>query len=254
MPEKIIGIIGGIGPYAGLDLVQKIYNNTLAENDNEHLPVILHSVPQLITDRTDYITGKNKENPSTGIIQAIKNLINAGANTLAIACNAAHSPSIFNPVREWIENKPGIELVSLVDSALEFVMQFDPPIKKVGLLAVYGTYKSRVYEDLFLKNGVDVIETDEKMQRYIHNIIWDPAYGIKSNSHPVTDKARQELLIVTGNLIGQGADAIILACTEIPLAITERRISDVLIIDANEILARKLIRCCNPDKLSPVEY
>lgn len=249
MPEKVIGIIGGIGPYAGLDLVRKIRDNTVAKNDNEHLPVILHSIPQLISDRTEYITGKSAVNPSTGIIQGIRNLINAGANTFAIACNAAHSPSILTPVKEWISNKSNIELISLVDSTLEYIKQYNPPLRKIGIMAVYGTYKSRVYEDMFLRNGIVIAEADEKIKLAIHNTIWDSKYGIKSYSNPVTQKARDELLSVAAKIIDQEADAIVLACTELPLAITERRIGNTIIIDANEILARKLISRCYPEKL-----
>ena len=83
MQKKIIGILGGVGPYAGLDLVRKIFDNTIAESDHEHLPVILYSVPQLVPDRTDFITGKSPVNPSEGLIQGLQSLIKAGAGIAA---------------------------------------------------------------------------------------------------------------------------------------------------------------------------
>ena len=49
----------------------------------------------------------------------------------------------------------------------------------------------------------------------------------------------------------QGAEAVVLGCTEIPLAITERRIDDAVIIDPTLVLARALIRKANPAKLKP---
>ena len=58
----MIGIVGGIGPYAGLDLLKKVFDNTLANSDQEHLDTILLSMPSKIEDRTEYLIGKVKIN------------------------------------------------------------------------------------------------------------------------------------------------------------------------------------------------
>jgi aspartate racemase len=252
MHKKTIGILGGVGPYAGLDLTRKIFDNTSAENDYEHLPVILYSVPQLVPDRTDFITGRSTVNPSAGIIQGLQNLINAGASILAVACNNAHADLIFNPVKEWVEKHRGLELVSIVNSTVEYILTVSPPVRKAGILAVYGTYKSQVYEKALLNKGIEVIGLTEEMKKSVHNIIWNPEYGIKAFSSPVTPKARDELLSIINYMVKNKADAIILACTEIPLAITEKKINNAFIVDSNEILARKLITLCAPGKLKPL--
>ena len=69
--EKVIGIVGGMGPMASLDLCQKILNETNALNDQDHLPVILLSAPHLIQDRTSYLLGKDKINPAIPISKII---------------------------------------------------------------------------------------------------------------------------------------------------------------------------------------
>jgi aspartate racemase len=252
MHKKTIGILGGVGPYAGLDLIRKIFDNTCAENDYEHLPVILYSVPQLVPDRTDFITGRSTINPSAGIIQGLQNLAKAGAHILAVACNNAHADLIFKPVKEWVEKHKGLELVNIVDSTVEYILNVSPSVRKAGILAVYGTYKSQVYEKALLNKGIEVIGLTEEMKKNVHNIIWNPEYGIKAFSSPVTPKARNELLSIINYMIKNKADAIILACTEIPLAITEKKINNVFIVDSNEILARKLIMLCDPGKLKPI--
>ena len=63
----MIGIIGGVGPTAGADLLQKITEETIAGKDQEHLPVILYSIPNKIEDRTLFLQGKIKENPGCQI-------------------------------------------------------------------------------------------------------------------------------------------------------------------------------------------
>jgi aspartate racemase len=252
MQNKIIGILGGVGPYAGLDLVKKIFDNTSAENDYKHLPVILYSVPQLIPDRTDFITGRSMVNPSAGIIQGLQNLVIAGAHILAVACNNAHADLIFNPVKEWAKKQQALKLVSIVDSTVEYILSISPPVRKAGILAVYGTYKSQVYEKALLNKGIEVLDLTEDMKKSIHNIIWDPEYGIKAFSSPVTPRVRNELLSIIDHMVKNKADVIILACTEMPLAITEKKINNAFIVDSNEILARKLITLCDPNRLKPL--
>jgi len=65
--SQMIGIVGGVGPYAGLDLVRKLFNNTLAGSDQEHLDVVMISMPGSIPERTEYLLGRVKENPGRAI-------------------------------------------------------------------------------------------------------------------------------------------------------------------------------------------
>ncbi|MBT8073778.1 MAG: aspartate racemase, partial [Xanthomonadales bacterium] len=83
----MIGIVGGVGPYAGLDLVRNIFDQTLARTDQEHLDVVMLSMPSSITDRTEYLIGQNGENPGLGIADVIKRLEAAGATVAGIPCN-----------------------------------------------------------------------------------------------------------------------------------------------------------------------
>ncbi len=104
-----IGVVGGGGPYAGLDLVKKIFDNTAATYDQEHLDVLLVNSPRLIDDRTAYIlavrNGQGSTDPRTdpahpgrGIVACIKQLTAAGAMIIGVPCNTAHAPLIFNVV------------------------------------------------------------------------------------------------------------------------------------------------------------
>lgn len=70
----MIGIIGGVGPLAGLDIVTKIIEETIATTDQEHLPVLLSSQPHRIADRTAYLLGQESENPAYAIAEIIQEL------------------------------------------------------------------------------------------------------------------------------------------------------------------------------------
>ena len=70
-----VGIIGGMGPLAKVDLYQKIISNTPATKDQDHIPLIIDNYPQ-IEDRTGFILGKN-ESPLPKLIESATRLKNA---------------------------------------------------------------------------------------------------------------------------------------------------------------------------------
>ena len=98
----LIGIIGGVGPFAGLDLQRKILEQTVAAADQEHLPVISVSWPGPIADRTEYLLGRVPENPAYAILEQLRLLAAAGATVAGIPCNTAHAPAIFDVIRAGV--------------------------------------------------------------------------------------------------------------------------------------------------------
>ncbi len=113
-------------------------------------------------------------------------------------------------------------------------------------------YKTKLYSNVLEKAGISVILPDEVLQEEVHNATYDPKYGIKAQSNPVTKFAKQIILDAINYLKNEGAEAIILGCTEIPLAVTDKKMGETILIDPTFILARALIREVNPDKLKPL--
>ena len=89
-----IGIVGGAGPYAGLDLAQKILEQTIAEKDQDYLPTLLISTPDKIEDRTRFLLGEITSNPAHSIFRNLCDLNTLGASVVGIPCNTAHAPAI----------------------------------------------------------------------------------------------------------------------------------------------------------------
>lgn len=85
--RRLIGIVGGVGPYAGVDLYRKILEQTKACKDQEHLPIAMLSLPGEICDRTAFILGETDINPAYAIVDILKKLEGVGAEVAAIACN-----------------------------------------------------------------------------------------------------------------------------------------------------------------------
>ncbi len=246
--KKLIGIVGGVGPYAGLDLVRKIFDQTKATCDQEHLPVTMLSIPHSIADRTQFLSGKSNVNPALAISEVIGSLAKQGASVIGIPCNTAHAAPIFS---EIIKRKPPeVRLVHLINEVAAYIKERHPSAAKVGILSTTGTLISNVYPDCLSQLDLVGIQVSEEIQeRHVHPAIYSPDYGIKACSNPVTEQAKKGLRAGMEYLLEQEVNAIILGCTEIPLALTVDEIQGVPLIDATRILARALILEHFPDAL-----
>jgi aspartate racemase len=248
--KKSIGIVGGVGPYAGLDLARKIFDLTAASSDQEHINVSLLSIPSSISDRTAFLLGQSNDNPAFGILEVIAKLEGVGASVVGIPCNSAHAPSIFDVVAQELNKRnSSIKLLNMIHETVRFLHDRQPRVKALGVLSTAGTHQTGIYTESLSEKGFRVISPDDETQTLVHRAIYDAEFGVKAQSYPVTDRARQCFLDAIEALRRGGADAIILGCTEIPLAVPESEIGGTKLIDPARILAMALIKEVEPDKL-----
>lgn len=249
--KKLIGIIGGMGPIAGINLSEKIINQTLAAKDQDHLSQILYSAPQNIADRTEFILGAVSENPAYAIFSILKKLELLGVTVAGIACNSAHAPAIFNVITEKLsKSKMRMKLLNMIEEIAKTIMQEYKGAKKIGLMATRGTVKAGQY-NLLKKFGLNVIYPEKAVQDKIHQAIYHPDYGIKSFPSGISVKARHDLEQAASSLINNKAEIIVLGCTELPLVFKTNSFRGIPLIDSNLVLARALIRAVDPSRLKP---
>ncbi|MGC1633093.1 MAG: amino acid racemase [Gelidibacter sp.] len=250
----MIGIVGGVGPYAGTDLLNKIFNNTLAHTDQEHLDAILISMSSTIDDRTEYLIGNIEDNPAHAIVKVLLKLEKVGATIAGIPCNTAHSDQIFEVIKSELQNANStIQLLHMINETVDFIAAHYPKVTKIGVLSTTGTYKSKLYATALQSKGYEVIVPPLEMQENsIHPAIYHKTYGIKTVSNPIHPQARENLMQGMAHFKEEGAEIAILGCTEIPLAITESEVNGVITIDPTNILARALIYKSNSKKLKPL--
>ena len=140
----------------------------------------------------------------------------------------------------------------MISETAEFLRNDCQEVNTIGVLSTIGTWKAGFYPELLGKYGFEVLTLNEQQQQHLHDeALFNPVYGIKVKAHPVSIQARDALLEGVYYLEKQGAQAIILGCTEIPLGITERILSKSYCIDPGLILARSLIREFCSEKLLP---
>lgn len=231
---KTIGIIGGLGPMATAYFFECITRMTSAQTDQEHPRVYIASVPD-IPDRTAYILGKSTEDPLPFMIKAAKCLEKNGADFLAMPCVTAHY--FYDALSEELH----IPLIQLTRRLADDIRE--KGIRRVGIMATSGTIESRALERELQKAGIESVVPADGLQEVLMDII----YGQIKKDMPIRwgDVER-----VISNLTDQGAEKIILGCTELPLLkksvwqAESESLSRMLFgncIDVLEVLAQKAV-------------
>ena len=247
-----IGIVGGMGPYAGYDLVRKIFRWTKAGCDEDHLPVMLHSFPAWIPGRPAFLLGRIAENPGEDIGGIMVQLARCGARVLGMPCNTAHSPRILDAAMKRLQDScEDVRFISIIKSAVDHVRSICSPGGRVGLLGTVATLRTRLYQDALEQAGLEPVVPGQDECDLVQDAISSPGFGIKSFSDPVSPRARGILLDAAARLAEEkDVSVILLGCTEIPLAIRETSLGGIPVVDATSILARELVRASCPERLN----
>ena len=230
-----VGVIGGVGPAATVDFLDKIVRNTKAERDQDHIKLLLEHNPQ-IPDRTDALIGDGPD-PTLALYSACKKLEAGDADLIAIPCNTAHA------FVERIQPYLSIPIVNMLYEAVSYIGSHCPERKTVGLLATSGTIASRVYQDVTDAAQLTLLTPDAAHQALVMSAIYGE-HGVKAGY--LDGACREQLMQALTHLVECGAEVIILGCTELPLLIAQ---SDhfsvagksVVVLDPTEILARKCV-------------
>ncbi len=259
MDEKVIVIGGGVGPLAGVKLHEHVINNTLTDGtDQDHIDVYHLSRSSAIQDRTKALFNGTPQIPAQGMFTTLKiadtALKEAGKSGVAgIPCNTFHAPEIFTVFSNLVEQAGlSIQLLHMIDETILFIKERYGSIKKIGLMSTTGTRDAGIYPCILQPMEFEIIQVPDALQPLLHDSIYNREWGIKSAAG-VTSRSRNNFLSFFRNLTDQGAEAVIAGCTEIPLALPEREISGVPIIDPMEALARALVKHANPGKLKPMD-
>jgi len=203
MSDKILGVLGGMGPLASAQFMLRLTLLTPAARDQEHIPAVLWSDPR-VPDRT---RGKldGGEDPLPWLLRGVRGLKAAGAGAIAIPCNTAHG---------WYDEmaEEGLPILHIVDAAATALAKVSPS-GTVGVMGTAATLRMRLYQDWLERLGWHCIVPDDgEMARLVSPAI----AAVKANR--VAD-AYGKLAQVVTSLRSRGARAVVLGCTEIPLGI-----------------------------------
>lgn len=248
----VIGVVAGVGPWAGLDLQRKILAQTVAATDQAYPTVLAVSQPQAIADRTAFLLGETEHNPGVAIAAQVLALQRMGATVVGIPCNTAHAPPVFDAITARLDAAGAtIHLLHMLEETIAHIRATAGAVQRVGLLATVGTYRSDVYRNVGGSAELTTLYPNSALQSAVHDAIYNPEDGIKATG--AGNRRTAGMLEIAGQALRQrGAQALILGCTELPLAITGATLAGLPVVDPTWVLARALLREAAPAKLRPL--
>lgn len=230
-----VGMIGGLGPAATVDLYDKIVKATPAKNDQEHIRVVVEQNPQ-IPDRTKCLLEGGKD-PTLALYHCAKALQDDGCDALIIPCNTAHA---FVP---FMKRHLSIDFIDMQQACLDEIVGKFGDKARVGLLATSGTVKTGIYTKKAESMGIAMFVPDSQHQERVMAAI----YGPKGAKAGFTDGLCREDLVSAAQYMVKTYDCnvLILGCTELPLILDEGDFEcegkTVFIIDPTSALARRVV-------------
>lgn len=226
--RRTVGIIGGMGPEATVDLMARVIRATPAEDDCDHIRMIVDNNPR-IPSRIKALVQGTGESPVPCLLEMARGLEAYGADFLAVPCNTAHiyydeiAGSVQVPVLHMILLTAG-EVSSRVAG-----------LGRAGLLASDAVVRTGLYEGPFQREGVEILYPSEDLQTDIMGAVRAVKAGLEGSQR------KDALIAAASELVEKGAGALVIACTELST------ISDALrdfqnVFDAADILAQEIVR------------
>jgi aspartate racemase len=228
--QPLIGVLGGMGPLATVDFMHKLVEEMPARIDQEHVPVVAWNVAQ-IPDRQKALAGAG-ESPLPAMREGVRQLLAAGATRLVIPCNTAHY---------WLPQLSAdcpVPFISIIDATLNVLNSGTPSgtAETIGLVATRGTLLAGLYQQRLEAEGMRCLcNTDAEM-----DALFTPGcYAVKRGE---VEAGGRLLEAAAEALLARGATRLVLACTEVPVAL-ERVASRhlPLCVDTNRALARACV-------------
>lgn len=222
---NMLGILGGLGPMAGIYFCEMLIAHTKAECDADHINFLLSSRADT-PDRSSFILGKSSADPAPTMAAEAQRLERAGADVLAIPCNTAHY--FYKHVCDAVS----IPIINIISETAAFCKHLG--LSKVGVLATEGTIASGAYAKVFAKYGIEIERLTPDEQDTVSQIIFEK---IKRGEEPDTDS----FMSVCHALRARGCESLILGCTELSL-IKKTYSLPAYFIDSLEVLALAVIK------------
>jgi aspartate racemase len=226
--KKVLGVLGGMGPLATVDFLRKLIEETPAARDEDHIPVIAYSVPQ-IPDRPRAITS-GSESPLPAMLAGLRTLKAAGAVAIAIPCNTAHY---------WYDDlvrEGGLPIIHIADAALAELESRRITGKTIGLIATTGTLAAGFFQQRLAARGYHHVTNSDAD---IEALVLPAIIHVKRNE---LDAAAELIETAVVKLTRDGAAGVILACTETPVVLD--RLSPATAarcVDATRALAKACV-------------
>ena len=206
----VVGVVGGAGPEASNKFCDSLIRYKSSLNDQDNIAFIHFCNPK-IPDRTEFILGRGAD-PVPEIVATGQRLEEAGASFLIIPCNTAHA--FLDRIQREI-SLPIMDMVGLVTRSIKSDV---PGIRSVGILATTGGIRTRLFERYLSAEDISAVTPSDSDQE---DMVMAAIYGDNGIKAGRKELPKKLLTEAANKLIENGAEAIILGCTEIPLVLDD---------------------------------
>lgn len=220
----ILGVIGGMGPMAGVYFCEILTKKTSAFKDSEHIDTIMCSFPR-IPDRTAYLLDRSNPSPVDEIVRIGKLLADQGCRVIAVPC--VTSFALYDEYAPQIN----ANIIHMPRETAEYLK--GQGVKKVGILATDGTLHTGLFQKACGELGIEAFAPDQEYQKMVMSVIYDM---VKAGNPIDTDYFNR----ICDHMVSRGAERIILGCTELSLVF--RGNHPAVCVDAMEVLAEACIK------------
>ena len=230
--RPIIGILGGMGPEATVELMRRVLVATPASDDRDHVHLLVDSNPD-VPSRIAALIERTGESPERELVDMAKRLQVAGADALAIACNTAHAyaPAITRSVP--------LPLLDMIELTASRIAAMALRHRRIGLLASTAVVNLGLYARALQRHGIET--TAPQRQPELMDVIRTVKRG---DTGPAT---RRSFAQIADDLLAQGVDLLLIACTELSL-LADSIAPDAPCIDALDVLVDDIVTFGRPGR------
>ena len=223
---KKLGVIGGMGPEATSFYYARLIERTEASSDQEHIDTIILSHATM-PDRTQAILTGHKEPFLKAITKDARDLERLGVSNIAIPCNTSHY------FLDEIQAATKVPVINMIEDSIRYVMESYPDAKRIGIMGTDGTIQAGTYHRECEKKGITAVSPGIEYQKDMMSLIYDDIKSGRTGDPAKFNRAYK-------NLMDQGCDAVILACTELSV-FKEHYPVPANCIDAMDVLVKESI-------------
>lgn len=225
-----LGVLGGMGPQATNTFYQFVIDRTDARTDQEHVSALILSDSGM-PDRTTAILGgeEAREAVFRRLVEDARLLERAGCTCIAVPCNTSHF------FLDRVQEKVGIPILHMIRETARLLAA--QRLRRPGILATDGTIQAGLYQKEFASAGIEAVAPSTEAQKLVMSLIYD---DVKSGR----DGDPQKLAAVHRDLIAQGCDCGVLACTELSVFADKHHLPPFY-TDAMAVLAERAVEACH---------
>lgn len=221
---KTIGILGGVGPETTSIVYHSIIASFKEEGEDKYPSILIYNLPfPFVIEKEAIIEGKNSQKMIPYLVGGAKILEKAGADFLILPCNTLHKYT--KEIREAVK----IPFLSILEETASKLKKMN--INNVGILATETTVRDGIYNDILKKSEINFLYPERGEQDNINKIILELLNGKKNKLQ------QKKIKTICSSLQKRGAKAVLLACTDLQIIISNTHIF-IPIIDSTDILIK----------------